>query len=251
MRSISNLELVREEYPGRVVLYPEEIGGLLGKTASAMAGLIERGQLPFKVKMLSGRRCVALLDIVDWLDSGGEIGSSVTLSTTAPETAPKPSANRKSPRSKSTEAIKAEKPKRVKIYEPIAGGGPYSLAKKLAEMRAMGWCSKSDLENGPAGFLAESFKCFLMQGFQLDLEPPDGGRIELWDFDDEGISLGPVCRLYEDMSKSVIETVLADLQKNVAIDRRRTPISVVRAIHDGELLHESIRLGSDWVHIVG
>lgn len=243
MNSVGYRELILAQFPGRVLLYPDEIAGLLGKTADAMARLIERGNLPFAVKKLAGRRCVALLDLVAWLESSAELAASEV----APDPIPKPKSprarsKRQPPKSAATAAAVEIKAKMV--YAPVAGGGQYSLAKKLAEMRALGWGRVEDSGTDAIGLVAEALKCDLMKSLPVSRGPE--GNVEFWDFYDEGMCLTPIRTVYRLIHRSAVIAVAQDIQANVAIHCASEPVSVVRAVYDGVIVYEAARFGEMW-----
>lgn len=243
MNSVGYRELILAQFPGRVLLYPDEIAGLLGKTADAMARLIERGNLPFAVKKLAGRRCVGLLDLVAWLESGAELVASEVPPDPIPE--PKrPRTRRKTPPPKTAATAAAVEIKAKKVYAPVAGGGQYSLAKKLAEMRALGWARVEDSGTDAIALVAEALKCELMKSLPVSRGPE--GDVEYWDFYDEGVCLTPIRKVYRLIHRSALIAVAQDIQANVAIQGAFEPISVVRAVYDGAVVYEAARFGETW-----
>ncbi len=65
----SYTRLLQGQFPGRLVFYVEDLVKILGKTKRALDGLIAREQLPFKIKKISGRWCVDILQLAAWLAS--------------------------------------------------------------------------------------------------------------------------------------------------------------------------------------
>ena len=63
------LEHLQAQFPGQLVLYAADLATVLGKSEKALGHLIARGQLPFPIKKLGGRHCVALHHVAEWLAS--------------------------------------------------------------------------------------------------------------------------------------------------------------------------------------
>ncbi|CAH1747692.1 conserved protein of unknown function [Thauera humireducens] len=66
------LQHLQSQYPGQLVLYAGDLAKVLGKTEKALAHLIARGQLPFALKTLGGRKCVDIFQLAEWLARDGE-----------------------------------------------------------------------------------------------------------------------------------------------------------------------------------
>jgi hypothetical protein len=71
------LNHLQSQFSGQLVLYPKDIAKVLGKSEKAVAHLIARSQLPFKVKMLGGHRCVGIYEVAQWLASDQEVAQEV------------------------------------------------------------------------------------------------------------------------------------------------------------------------------
>jgi hypothetical protein len=76
------LNHLQSQFSGQLVLYPKDIAKVLGKSEKAIAHLIARSQLPFKVKMLGGHRCVGIYEVAQWLASDQEVAQEVTAPPT-------------------------------------------------------------------------------------------------------------------------------------------------------------------------
>jgi len=72
MQLEDHLKLLQSQYPGRVVLYADDIATILGKTKRSLDGLIARDGLPFRIKKLNGRWCTGILDVASWLSADNE-----------------------------------------------------------------------------------------------------------------------------------------------------------------------------------
>jgi hypothetical protein len=66
------LKDLKEDFPGQRVLYVNHLAALLDKTECAIQGLLERGGLPFNVKMVGNHRCVDIYQVAQWLASAQE-----------------------------------------------------------------------------------------------------------------------------------------------------------------------------------
>ena len=66
------LEHLQAQYPGQFVLYAGDLAKILGKSEKALAHLISRGQLPFALKTVGGRKCVDIYRLAEWLAQDGE-----------------------------------------------------------------------------------------------------------------------------------------------------------------------------------
>jgi len=76
------LNHLQSQFSGQLVLYPKDIAKVLGKSEKAIAHLIARSQLPFKVKMLGGHRCVGIYEVAQWLASDQEVAQDVAAPPT-------------------------------------------------------------------------------------------------------------------------------------------------------------------------
>lgn len=74
------LNHLQTQFSGQLVLYANDIAKVLGKSEKAIAHLIARDQLPFKVKMLGGLRCVDIFQVAQWLASEQEVAQEVVAS---------------------------------------------------------------------------------------------------------------------------------------------------------------------------
>lgn len=100
------LNHLQNMYPGQLVLYCDDIAKILGTSDKAIAHLIARDRLPFKVKKVGGQRCVDIFQVAQWMfsdeaiaiDCVGEVPKSAKSESKskAIQTA-KPSATQTSP----------------------------------------------------------------------------------------------------------------------------------------------------------
>jgi len=58
---------LKNQFFGASVLYAKDLAVVLGKSEKAVSNLISRNSLPFKVKILGGRRCVNIYEVAQWL----------------------------------------------------------------------------------------------------------------------------------------------------------------------------------------
>jgi hypothetical protein len=63
---------LKEQYPGRLVLYPRDLAQILGRSELSVSHLLDRGHLPFKVKRVGRERCVDFFQVAQWLTAGAE-----------------------------------------------------------------------------------------------------------------------------------------------------------------------------------
>ena len=225
------------------MLYSDEVAQLLGKTAAAMARLIERGQLPFDVKTLVGRRCVSVKALAEWLESDTEPDDPDSVILPDPmggSVAKQPSAThrRKIVQPKTVGTQKPSRNNSKRTFEPIPGKGPYSLAKKLAAMRESDWGSGDDVA---VQFIAEALKFDLMSASPRTRGPD--GTVEFWDFFDNGMSLVPIRTVYRHIPEGSLWSVFEDVVENVAVQTECEPVSVIRARFNGKTFYEVLRIG--------
>lgn len=88
---------LQRQFAGQLVLYVPDIARILGKSEKAIAGLIARDGLPFKVKLLGGLRCVDIFQVARWLASTSGAAEEVTEAAPAafPAKPAPPSSKRK------------------------------------------------------------------------------------------------------------------------------------------------------------
>ena len=80
VRKMSKAEIlafIQSLYPGQVVLYSDQLARLIGKTEKALSELINRGTLPFKPKLLGGRRCVDIFTVAEWLNTDALLDGAI------------------------------------------------------------------------------------------------------------------------------------------------------------------------------
>jgi hypothetical protein len=79
------LEDLRKQFPGQLVLYVADIATILRKSNKAIAELIARNDLPFRIKRVGGLRCADIYAVAQWLSSDIELAEE----TRAQESRPK------------------------------------------------------------------------------------------------------------------------------------------------------------------
>lgn len=78
MDSADVLEYLKSQFSGKLVLYVDDLAKILGKSDKAVANLIARNALPFRIKMVGGLRCVDIFQVAQWLSSNAEISTQVS-----------------------------------------------------------------------------------------------------------------------------------------------------------------------------
>jgi len=58
---------LKGQFPGRLVLYVQDLAQVLGKSESALSHLLARSELPFRVKKVGRQRCVDIFQVAQWL----------------------------------------------------------------------------------------------------------------------------------------------------------------------------------------
>lgn len=110
MTENSVLTYLQATFPEQTILYAKDMSKLLSRSEKAISHMLNRGQLPFKVKKIGGRWCTDIFSVQHWLEADG-----IAL---APEEG--------RPRKKAkTESLAAKSPKEGRV----------SLAGRLMEMR--------------------------------------------------------------------------------------------------------------------
>lgn len=71
------LAYLQSQFPGRLVLYVDDLALILGKSNVAIRHLIERKRLPFQVKNLGGHLCVDIFQVAQWLFSAPDAADEV------------------------------------------------------------------------------------------------------------------------------------------------------------------------------
>jgi hypothetical protein len=223
----SYTRLLQGQFPGRVVLYVEDLVKILGKTKRALDGLIARKQLPFKIRKFGGRWCVDILQVAAWLAA-----DAIFEPTPVEAGAPKPVKPPGRPR-KPTESV---------------GFGQISLSKKLAEMRnAHGYVFFNpvpDASNeGAAEFLIELNDALLSESFKELVEL----HVEVTCYGDVSKRLAIRLLRYESLSVNSARNVILHVQGDWSI----YAAVVVRAYKDGECVYELSRTGEQGAWVVG
>lgn len=74
---------------GRMVLTPEEVGQVIGRTPAAVAGMRARKTFPFEIIMVGTRRGgVSIYEVAEWLSMGGCPGGGASASKTRKQKSP-------------------------------------------------------------------------------------------------------------------------------------------------------------------
>ncbi len=63
---------LKVEYPGQLVLYCRDLARILSRSELSVSRLLDRGQLPFKVKKVGRERCVDIFQVAAWLTAGAD-----------------------------------------------------------------------------------------------------------------------------------------------------------------------------------
>jgi hypothetical protein len=58
---------LKGQFPGRLVLYVQDLAQVLGKSESALSHLLARSEVPFRVKKVGRQRCVDIFQVAQWL----------------------------------------------------------------------------------------------------------------------------------------------------------------------------------------
>ena len=114
------LNHLQNQFSGQMVLYANDIAKVLGKSEKSVAHLIARGQLPFKVKMLGGMRCVDIFQVAQWLASDQEVAQEVIAGPKKPSKSGKGVVAVKGPNMQKRPAVAPAKP--AVEAQPKAGG---------------------------------------------------------------------------------------------------------------------------------
>jgi hypothetical protein len=112
------LKLLQSQYPGRVVLYADDIAKILGKTKRSLDGLIARDGLPFRIKKLNGRWCTGILDVANWLSSDNQTETHpapTAASTRKGKTSPTPPSS--NPRGRVSFAAELRKMRMARTFQ--------------------------------------------------------------------------------------------------------------------------------------
>lgn len=120
MQLEDHLKLLQSQYPGRVVLYANDIATILGKTKRSLDGLIARDGLPFRIKKLNGRWCTGILDVASWLsaDNDAETPPASTVAPARKRKAP-PAAPSSPPRGRVSFAAQLHKMRTARTFQTI------------------------------------------------------------------------------------------------------------------------------------
>lgn len=68
---------LQAQFSGQLVLYVDDVATLLGKSEKAISNLMARKRLPFRIKMVGGRRCVDIFQVAQWMCSDAEVSQDV------------------------------------------------------------------------------------------------------------------------------------------------------------------------------
>jgi len=118
------LNHLQGQFPGQMVLYVDDIAKILGKSDKAVANLIARNGLPFKVKQVGGMRCVDIFQVSQWLSSDPEVAQQSVEDAVAP----------KSLRGRPAKPVVLSKPVLLPDSAPSTSGKPAALTGKMAAM---------------------------------------------------------------------------------------------------------------------
>jgi len=117
---------LKDQFPGRAVLYVNDLAQVLGKSESALSHLLTRHELPFQVRKVGRERCVDIFQVAQWL-------SGAMDSKNPPE---KPTAGVKAPSPKTKSASKG-----VELLTPMMASilnsrhdAPQALARFASEL---------------------------------------------------------------------------------------------------------------------
>lgn len=113
------LDYLQLRFAGQLVLYVDDMAVVLGKSEKAIANLIARKALPFKVKTVGGLRCVDIFQVAQWLSSDEDMAAD----SIAAEVSPTPS--KLKPKS-------AKPVKLIQLQESVPAEAPPVLTGKLA-----------------------------------------------------------------------------------------------------------------------
>lgn len=89
---------LQQQFAGQLVLYVADMAKILGKSEKAIAALIARDGLPFKVKLLGGLRCVDIFQVAQWLASTSGASEEVMTQPAVPAPRPKSLPSKKTAR---------------------------------------------------------------------------------------------------------------------------------------------------------
>ena len=122
----SELAGLKQQFPGRKVLYVGDLAQVLGKSKSALSHLLARDGLPFQVMHVGRQRCVSMSQVAQWLTCALDL-------KTPPE---KPTAGVKAPSPKTKSASKG-----VELLTPMMASilnsrhdAPQALARFANEL---------------------------------------------------------------------------------------------------------------------
>jgi len=80
---------LQSQFSGQLVLYVDDIAKVLGKSEKAVANLIARDGLPFKIKTIGRNRCVDVFQVAQWLASDSQMAEEAVVLEVTP-TKPQP-----------------------------------------------------------------------------------------------------------------------------------------------------------------
>ncbi len=118
MQVDDHLKLLQSQYPGRLVLYADDIATILGKTKRSIDGLIARGGLPFRIKKLNGRWCTGILDVANWLSSDNQTLPAPTVASARKGKA-SPTTSSSNPRGRVSFAAELRKMRMARTFQTM------------------------------------------------------------------------------------------------------------------------------------
>jgi hypothetical protein len=122
MNSSQIADHLKNQFLGASVLYVRDLATVLGKSEKAVANLISRKDLPFKVKNLGGLRCVDIYQVAQWLAADDEAAQQALEMPSQPRIrAPKPT----------NAPAQTFGPNNVTLGNPAVG----SMASRIRQMR--------------------------------------------------------------------------------------------------------------------
>ncbi len=111
MNETEVLSYLQSQFAGQLVLYVDDLAKVLGKSPKAIAELISRNKLPFKIKMVGGLRCVDIFQIATWMSNvPGAAREAAQQALVAPSNG-RPSKSRRSASAAPPEGLHPEVPK--------------------------------------------------------------------------------------------------------------------------------------------
>jgi hypothetical protein len=152
------LNHVQGMYPGQLVLYAPDMAKILGKSEKAVAHLISRDKLPFKVQTVGGLRCVHVFQVAEFFFSSLQVADEVIASTATPAKPPQSVKSVKGGRTVKNAKLRSTAPKETTQppYVPTKlGMGTTIMAMRHDAPKAMARFANSLRDPDEAGFMHE------------------------------------------------------------------------------------------------